>query len=368
MPDPHVEAFMEGYHRGEAGEGAKPNGAATHALDFIWADDITLDIDRPGLVDGLLGSTAMTVAYGESGCGKTFVILDLACRIALGMEWRDLDTQQGVVVYVAAEAPRSVQDRVWAWQQYHGVGHLRLAVVRSPVDLLRGGDVSAIIALLDQIRAEHGRVALVVIDTLARAMVGNENAPEDMGAFVAACSTIRAAAETSVLVVHHTGKDTARGARGWSGLRAATDVELEIREGCIKVSKNRDHKEGQVYGFSLEQVELGHNAKGRRVTTCVAIESDPPSGAGRKRRLGVNEQILFDALVCTITDQADPPPPTPQVPSHAKGATVTRWRDGTLLRLPQPELKNKNRAFDRAVSSLVASGHVLHFDGFAWLP
>ena len=79
-------------------------------------------------------------------------------------------------------------------------------------------------------REQHGRVALVVIDTLARAMTGNENAPEDMGRFVAACGRIREACEGHVLIVHHCGKDQARGARGHSSLRAATDVELRGHE------------------------------------------------------------------------------------------------------------------------------------------
>ena len=113
---------------------------------MIWADDITLDIDQPGLVDGLLGTTGMTVAYGESGCGKTFVIVDLACHIAAGMPWRDLNIQRGVVVYVAAEAPRSVERSRLGLVRHHGVDHLPLVVVRSSVDLLRGGDVDAIIA------------------------------------------------------------------------------------------------------------------------------------------------------------------------------------------------------------------------------
>jgi hypothetical protein len=262
---------------------------------------------------------------------------------------------------------KSVERRIWAWQRHHGVKHLPLCVVRSTVNLL-DSDTDRIIAELTQITRTHGKIALVVIDTLARAMVGNENSPEDLGAFVAACARIPEAAETSVLVVHHCGKDQAKGARGHSCLRAATDVELEITEGCIKVSKNRDGQEGQAYGFKLEQVELGTNAKGRMVTTCVAVEAEPPVGAGKKRKLGPNEQILFDALTVAIADQPDRPPPTSEIPPQAKGCSVTRWRDAAMLRLPQDEAKNKTRAFERALLSLVASQHVHHLAGFAWLP
>jgi AAA domain len=310
----------------------------------------------------------MTVAYGESGAGKTFVVIDLVCHVAARLPWRGHPTEGGIVVYIAAEGPKSVERRIWAWQRHHSVNHLPLCVVRSTVNLL-DSDTDRVIAELTQITRTHGKIALVVIDTLARAMVGNENSPEDLGSFVAACARIREAAETSVLVVHHCGKDQAKGARGHSCLRAATDVELEITEGCIKVSKNRDGQEGQAYGFKLEQVELGTNSKGRMVTTCVAVEADPPAGAGAKRKkLGPNEQILFDALTVAIADQPDRPPPSPEIPSHVKGALVARWRDTAMLRLPQDEAKNKNRAFDRALLSLVASQHVHHLAGFAWLP
>jgi hypothetical protein len=334
-------------------------------LDIVWANNIQLDLDKPGLVDGLLSSTAMTVAYGESGAGKTFVVIDLACCIGAAMFWRGHATEQGVVVYIATEAPKSVERRVWAWMRHHSVTRLPLAIVRSSVNLL-DGDTDTLLVDLAQIQAEQGHIALVVVDTLARAMIGNENSPEDLGAFVTACTRIREAAETSVLIVHHCGKDQARGARGHSCLRAATDVELEITEGRIKVSKNRDGQEGQIYGFALTEVELGVNAKGRMVTTCVAEESDPPVGEGKKRPLGPNEQLVLDALVKAIADEPDPPPAT--APSHARGCSVTRWQNTALLLLPQPEEFRKREAFNRALPSLVAKSRVHHVAGFAWLP
>jgi AAA domain len=353
-------------------EKAKTNGSAQpRKLDFIWADDIEPEIDAPGLVDGLLGTTAMTVVYGESGAGKSFVAIDLACHVAGGMPWRDMDVERGVVVYIAAEGPKSVQRRVWAWMQHHNVHHLPLVVIKSPVDLLRG-DADVINAMLAEIRKQCGRIALVVVDTLNRAMVGNENAPEDMGAFVTACASIRDATETHVLVVHHCGKETAKGARGHSSLRAATDVELEITKldagGCIRVSKNRDEEEGTNYGFRLEQFELGTNRKGRRVTTCIALEADAPAGGGKKRALGPNERIVLDSLASAIADGPDIPPLAGDIPPHAKGVTLERWQDAAMRYLPQDKSNKKREAFNRAKLALVANNLALHVDGFAWLP
>src|SRR6185369_16098598 len=113
-------------------------------------------------------------------------------------------------------------------------------------------------------------------------MTGNENSPEDMGRFVSSCDRLREAGECHVMVVHHCGKDTAKGARGHSSLRAATDVEGEVTKGeggvrVLTIRKNRDGEEGAAYAFNLETVELGENAKGRMLTTCVAAKTEAAS-------------------------------------------------------------------------------------------
>jgi RecA-family ATPase len=244
---------------------AKPTGRE-RSLKWQWADDVEID-----LVAELLPTQGLTVAYGPSGCGKTFFAVDLACHVASGLSWYERAVTAGTVVYVAAEAPASVEKRVTAWKWRHEVTRLDVAVVQSSVDLL-AGDAEAIVAVGKDMEADRGKVALVVIDTLARAMVGNENAPEDMGAFVAGCGIIQEALGCHVLVVHHCGKDEARGARGHSSLRAATDIEIEVAEGeegtrTAKVTKHRDEATGGVFAFKLDVVELGTNRLGRTVTT-----------------------------------------------------------------------------------------------------
>ena len=199
-------------------------------MSTVWADDIQISFDTVGLVDGFMPRSGLTVLYGESNSGKTFVTLDIACHIAAGLTWRGMRVEQGTVIYIAAEAPRSVEHRTYAWKAYHQVEHLPLLVVKSSVDLLTD-DCGLIVDLVRDTIAPDMPVRLVVIDTLARSMIGNENSPEDMGRCVAAAAAIREAADTHVLIVHHTGKDTARGARGHSSLRAATDVELEVEHG-----------------------------------------------------------------------------------------------------------------------------------------
>src|SRR5205085_7024209 len=107
-------------------------------------------------------------------------------------------------------------------------------------------------------------VELIIIDTLSRVLAGgNENAPDDMGSFVRNVDRLRADTGAAVLVVHHTGKDTSRGARGHSLLHAATDTEIETSKDDVsgvytaKVTKQRELPTEGALSFSLRQIELG---------------------------------------------------------------------------------------------------------------
>jgi hypothetical protein len=316
----------------------------------------------------------MTVIYGESGAGKSFAAIDIACHVTAGLPWYGLEVEQGIVVYVAAESPKSIERRIWAWKKRHGVERLPVLVVQSTVDFLNG-DADALVALLERVRRERGPIALVVVDTLARAMTGNENSPEDMGRFVSSCDRLREAGECHVIVVHHCGKDAAKGARGHSSLRAATDVEGEVAKAddgarILTIKKNRDGEEGAAYAFRLEPVELGENAKGRMVTTCVTVACDPTERAtGKKERPpGPNEKIVLEALAAALCDHGVEPPLERDIPQRVKVVTVEQWQAAALRYLPQAEVKRRNEAFARAQAGLVADGHVRHVNGYVWIP
>lgn len=353
-----------------------PAEPADDTLAHVWADDIALNVEEPGLVDGLLDAEGLGVVYGSSGSGKTFATLDLACHIAAGLPWRGMPVQQGVVVYVAAEAPESVQRRLWAWKNHHRdkVDSLPVAVVTASVDLLNGS-TEEVIALVGKIREERGPVRLVVVDTLARSMTGDENSGLDMGRYVASCAAIREAAAGHLLIVHHCGKDEARGARGHSSLRAAVDGEWEIVRTeagrALTVRKSRDGEaEGRTFGFALERVELGTNRLGRMVTTAVAVTCDPPGDVtDRKRRaLGAVERTVLDLLGTALADHGREPPPEPDIPHRVRVVAVEKWREAAERYLTNKHLKHRTQAFNRALETLVAARMVRHVNGLAWLP
>jgi RecA-family ATPase len=350
---------------------------------------VKLELDKVDLVTELLPTQGLTVGYGPSGCGKTFFFVDLACHVASGLPWYERAIEAGPVIYVAAEAPVSVERRVVAWKSRHcspgddGDGQnmpatpLDVAIVQAGIDLL-AGDAKRVVELGQAIAAEREPVRLVVIDTLARAMTGNENAPEDMGRFVAACADIRESLGCHVLIVHHCGKNEARGARGHSSLRAATDVEIEVASGdgsvrTARVTKHRDEAAGTVFAFSLDVVELGTNRQGRKVTTCVAAEAEANTLEIRRMepKLSKCGRIAMDALAKAVRDCGAPPPATVDTSSAKLAVTLDQWRQYFRLAGGYSDEEAKRSTFRSALSrgkkSAIASGRARVWGDYAWL-
>src|SRR3546814_9404957 len=158
------------------------------------------------------------------------------------------------------------RNRVAAYRQQYDVSFGdTLHVIADQPDFLASGDAKTIAGEVERVGA-----GLVVIDTLAQVTPGgDENSAVDMGKAIRKCRQISETTGAMVLLVHHAGKDVARGARGWSGIRAAADVEIEVslHKSGVRVAKLTQQKEGQdglAYGFTLETVTIGQEEDGDR--------------------------------------------------------------------------------------------------------
>jgi hypothetical protein len=262
------------------------------------AADTALEHSNKPLVKGLLDQGTLSVCYGESNVGKTFVAMDIAFSIATGLPWGGMKSTKMGVVYIAAEGGAGARKRSKALSIEFGNTSVDAPfyLLLSSVDLFHAdADLRPLIQTIKKLEAEKSlEVGLVVVDTFSRAMAGgDENTPGDMGRMIMQLDALRAETGAHVMVVHHTGKDKARGARGHSSLRAATDTEIEISEGQITVQKQRDLDKTYAANFVLDVHKLGNDVDGDPVTSCtVRLVA---KGEAREKPTP-SETIVLDAL------------------------------------------------------------------------
>jgi len=283
---------------------------ATSGIALEWFRDITPALTDSYIVKGLLGSDTMSVIYGPSNSGKTFFALDLTFHIAAGIPWRGRRVNRAGVLYLAAEGGKGVANRIAALKAEKGTGDIPLALRRAGLDLLKQeADLQIVFTLANEVKAASGGgKILIVIDTLSRVMAGgDENSAADMTALIRNIDAIREATNSHIMLVHHSGKDVARGARGHSSLRAATDTEIEVQNDdgnrAAIVTKQRDYQGGETFAFDLKPVMLGVDQDGDEVSSCVVEPTDSDEFmAARKaaKGRGKNQQIImetFDQMV-----------------------------------------------------------------------
>ncbi len=277
----------------DAGYGKEP----THEQVLAKADEVAQRLERgrfsvlsygevlarkplEWLIKGVLPKSDLAVIFGPSGSGKSFVALDVAIAIARGVSWRGRRVRQGKVVIVAAEGGSGVQLRLKAYQRHNGLSPEDLdeiGIVLAAPNFLDNEDIGEVIG---EIR-KFGEVSTVIIDTFAQVTPGaNENTSEDMGRALANLKLLNRVLGATAVIVHHAGKDVSRGSRGWSGIKAAADVQLEVvrqQEGprCVKVEKMKDGEDGGEFWFDLKVVDLGIDADGDPLSSCVVIETEP---------------------------------------------------------------------------------------------
>jgi len=378
-PAPQVP---EGHAVPDYGSGDEPEGKKRR-LKLVLFDQIAPRLNSAKLVKGWLTEGAMSVVYGESNCGKTFVALDLGLHIALGWEWRGKKVKQGVVVYVAAEGGFGISNRVEAFKRHHELTDTEVpfAMVPCGVDLCDPeADTAELIEVVKEAAATYGAQALlVVIDTLARAMAGgNENAPDDMGSYVRNVDRIREETGAHVMSIHHSGKDAAKGARGHSSLRAATDTEIEITRddgskiGWIRATKQKELPTDAEEAFELKVVELGSDEDGESVTSCVLAETEGARerrGADRTYRLPNSTKVALDLLKRAIVDEGKIPPGSNNIPNNVRAVQASVWKEycyaGLISDSDRPEAKQK--AFKRAFDGLLASKVIGSWGGWIWV-
>jgi putative DNA primase/helicase len=245
-------------------------------------------------VKGLFPKTGMGVVFGQSGSGKSFLVLDLANSLAKGEVWFGRRTVACPVTYVSLEGEAGLKNRISALESYSRAEiSPNFRAIIQPFSFGKPQDVVDLAAALPM-------DGVIFIDTLNRASAGlDENSGKDMSQILEAGKQLQELTSSFVIVVHHTGKDAARGMRGHSSLHAALDGALEVeRTGnrrLWRAAKVKDGLDGEAVGFQLVTVPLGRDEDGELFDSC-AIGPDTVAAPMRKEPAGASQKVALKAL------------------------------------------------------------------------
>ena len=256
-----------------------------------WAENI---LSGPAILDGispvrwkvpgLVPADMVTAIYGPPKSGKSYVALTLGLELARGGFWNGRRLDRTSVLYVAAERPSDIRDRLDGWQRFHGEkvpGAFHLWPREFP-QISTPGIWAPLAEFTNSIGAE-----VVILDTFARVTTGvEENSSKDIGPVMENLERLAQATNGgAVIFVHHSGKDTDRGMRGSSAILGAVSSGLAVTgsDGYIRVTLKDSNvgPDGATFDYRLEPVELDP-APGEteiRSTVVLVAGSRPPTSA-----------------------------------------------------------------------------------------
>lgn len=282
---------------------AAPGTPAPRASRIVRARDLAL-APPAYLIEGVLPRNSLATIVAKEASYKSFVAIGMAAAVLTGRAWAGRVVEAGPVLYLAAEGEGGVRRRLRALELASGddLGHLW--VLPAAVNFLSGDDLDR---LADEVAALDAPPALIVVDTLARNMHGNENAAEDMGRFVAACDRLRTLTGACVLIIHHENK--LGGYRGSTAFAAAMDTMIEARrEGTavtLTCKKQKEDGEFAPIHLAARVVDLGIADRHGRPVTSIVLQPTDAAFVEQQRQAASGERALSEKerkLLAIIAD------------------------------------------------------------------
>lgn len=299
-------------------------------------------------VQGVFPESGFACIYGVSGGGKSFLAMDMALSMAEGRRWFGLRTKKAAVTYIVAEGQGGLKGRVIAWEE-ENKRELPENVQFVLDDFYIGADV-------ERLAKSIPTGSMIVIDTMNAVSAGlAENDVVDMGIIISNCKQLQKLTSGLVCLIHHCGKDAAKGLRGHTSLIAALDAAIEVdRRGnnrVWKVVKNKDGQDGQAYKFTLNIRVVGKDAYGDDVTSCSVFASEEPARQEVKP-LTPAQRYGLESLEAALQAEGK------------ASVHVDVWRDHFYEKSTADSQEGKKKAFQRVRTDLKEIGKIFVTDDF----
>lgn len=239
---------------------------------------------------------------------------------------------------------------------HKNVGDANMYVSDESVDLNTPGGVRRTV---EEIQSYKVAPKLIVVDTLNRFMVGDENKAQDAKTMLDACAALEREFQCTVILVHHTGvAENAQGrARGSSAWRGAMDIELAvIKESdepmvILRQTKNKDAELQS--DLSMDQMTVDvpgwFDEDGEQITTKVMELSGTVIGQIEKEKALTKAQLF--ALQTYI--EAASTSGLLDTDGKFRGLSLEAWREVYYRHSLADNTEAKRQSFHRGRRDLV---------------
>ena len=221
------------------------------------------------LADQAIPMKSITMLFGDSNVGKTFLALHLANCARRGAPFLGRETRQCDVLYLFGEGAEGLSGRLKAYTDNHEPSDLDIAIAVKVPNLF--ADVKAAEKVIEMaklaFKSSGAEVGLIVIDTLQVASSGsNISEQKDMNLVFEKLRRLVDELDAAVVVTHHGSKNDPKSMRGSLTLREAADavwfVEQKGKGLALTPDKLRDaSKDKNEMSARLQVVQIGIDEK-----------------------------------------------------------------------------------------------------------
>lgn len=316
------------------------------------------------LIKGWLQAESLIMVHGPSGGGKTFVVMDMALHLASGRaNWCGLKVKPCPVVYLAGEGHHGLRGRVAAWKHHHAASSLNMWLSRDGLDL---NTPAGLAKTRDRIRALPDRPGLIIVDTLHRFLLGDENSTQDTRTMIDACDALQREFLASVILVHHTGvsEDAQHRARGSSSWRGALDIEISVIPGKdggplqLVQRKSKDAELSEPLAMRLQRTSIPGwtDDDGEPVTSAVvthdpsAIPSAQPQASRKPSRIDSHRKVFETAWLSSGKESRQ------GLPYLSRSALLEHLTSRMGLSQSSAALYTRPAAHGKPIADLLAAG------------